>query len=365
MQFRLIPEDPKQAHRLRRFFYACAGAAVTFALLVFYLFAGMIELGPLLAAASATVFLTALFYAVLRSGLNLRARDPSLTGPMIVASTLVLLYVIDQAPEGRPLLLLAYLVPFLFGVFRLNTAQMLAMAGLFMAGYGWILWQDWRAAEAMGALRGLVLQWLVPAVVLCWFALFSGYVSRMRKRLADSNSKLAAALQQVQSMMSRDEVSGLYTRRHMMEVLDREKRRSDRSGTRFCICMIDLDYFKVVNDTHGHAAGDEVLKSFGTTMLPVLRPGDVLGRFGGDEFLLVCADTPLEGAQSLAERVRRAMEQMRLPGMPQGSTLSLGVAQYQPRDSIEALLGRADAALYAAKQGGRNRVEVARALQEA
>ena len=117
-----------------------------------------------------------------------------------------------------------------------------------------------------------------------------------------------------------------------------------------------------INDSHGHAAGDEVLRSFARTLRPLIRPADVLGRYGGEEFLIVCGGgTSLEGARTLAERIRQAVETMVVPGLPSGFrvTVSVGVAEFLAGESPEELLVRADRALYAAKQAGRNRVVAA------
>jgi diguanylate cyclase (GGDEF)-like protein len=357
----LIPEDGKQAHRVRRVLFACAGVVVFLSVLVLYYFAGLIEPGALLAIAAVSSACAAFFYALIRSGLNRRARDPSLTFPMILASMAMLLLAMSQVSEGRQMLSMVALMPFMFGVFRLNTAQMLGVAALFLAGYGAILWGDWQAARAVGASREVVLEWLVSAAVLCWFGLFAGYISRLRKQLADTNAGLGEAIEQVRTLMSHDELTGLYTRRHLMEVLERERRRSERADKRFCVLMLDLDRFKNINDTHGHGAGDEALRCFSRTLAPVLRPEDILGRFGGEEFLVVSGDTALEGGQALAERIRQAVETMAVPGLPARfrMTVSIGVAQFENGETTESLLGRADLALYAAKQGGRNRVEVA------
>lgn len=361
LNLKLFPDDARQAHRLRRFFLATGAAFM--ALFLFYLLhlLGLIPYEALRNTVAASLLFMLAFFALLRSGLNLRAPDPSLTLPMIVASSGIVLYVIHQAPACRPYLLIIYLVPFMFGLFRLNTTQMMGVAVLFLAGYGWVLSLDWQAGDAADELHPLILQWGVPAVVLCWFALFAGYVGALRKRLAQSNTSLEAALAKVRELVSHDELTGLHNRRYLMETLAREKGRADRTGASFSLLMVDLDRFKAINDNHGHAAGDEVLVCFARSVLPVLRPSDVLGRFGGEEFLLISPDTMIEGAQVLAQRIRHTTETMKVPGLAPDFrvTTSIGVAEYQPMEAVETTLLRGDTALYAAKQGGRNRVEAA------
>ncbi len=129
--------------------------------------------------------------------------------------------------------------------------------------------------------------------------------------------------------------------------------------------MADIDFFKKVNDINGHAACDLVLKNFTKTMSSLLRKGDLLGRIGGEEFVVALGNTDLKSAQALAERLRLAAENSRTQvddGSVISITASFGVAVYNGNESIEALLARADAALYQAKHTGRNRVETARNL---
>ena len=123
--------------------------------------------------------------------------------------------------------------------------------------------------------------------------------------------------------------------------------------------MMDLDHFKNVNDTHGHQAGDEVLREAVRRILGVVRPYDIFGRYGGEEFLLViptnaATTVPFERVRSAIAERQFAIDQIEIP-----VTLSIGVAWSDPNSKLEELLGRADAALYQAKENGRNRVEEA------
>ncbi len=346
---------------MRRFLLAAATSLVVLLLFGLYFLIGMLEARELVKLTVATLAINAAFYLVFRSGLNLLLRDPSLTLGMILASTLVLLYAISATNGGRSTLLLVYLVPFLFGLFRLSTTQMLAIATFFLAGYGWILTREWEQLGARGISNQLVIEWIVPAFVLCWFAVFAGYVGALRKKLADNTVQLERALARLQTLVSRDDLTGLHNRRHITELLEQERSRADRGGLPFCLVMIDLDRFKTINDTWGHGAGDEVLKAFADNARRILRPTDFFARYGGEEFLLVSTQTDLEGAQRLAERLRAMIAAALFSGLPPGTqvTVSLGITQYRRGDSIQATLLRADAALYAAKQNGRNRIETA------
>ena len=159
-----------------------------------------------------------------------------------------------------------------------------------------------------------------------------------------------------------DPLTGALNRRSLMEHL---QAMVDDPKMQLCVLMADIDFFKKVNDINGHAAGDLVLKNFTKTMSSLLRKGDLLGRIGGEEFVVALGNTDLKSAQALAERLRLAAENSRTQvddGSVISITASFGVAVYNGNESIEALLARADAALYQAKHTGRNRVETARNL---
>ena len=158
-------------------------------------------------------------------------------------------------------------------------------------------------------------------------------------------------------MATHDSLTNALTRRHMDEACRMELQRSRRSGRSMALLMMDLDHFKAVNDTHGHQTGDQVLINFVIKVNALLRPSDQLGRFGGEEFMLLLPETSLDDATQVAERIRTVCAE---PGQQPGCTVSIGVASLlDSRDSMEALLARADAAMYRAKDNGRNRVETA------
>ena len=350
----------RQSHRLRRFQLGCAGVIMAHLLYLVCHLAGALDERALVNVAATSTLLVLAFYAILRSNLNLRLADPSMTLPMIVASTMVMLYVISQAQAMRTELVLLYVVPFLFGMFRLRTITMLVVAAIFLLGYAFILSNSNVNVVDSHPNNLALARWTITAVTLGWLALFTGYLARLRKRLMESNAQLADALKQVQQLVSNDELTGVYNRRHMNIVLELEKSRSDRSGDGFCIFMMDLDHFKSINDRHGHAVGDSVLRLFADNMRPILRPTDFFGRIGGEEFLVVSTDTGIEGALILAERLRSRCELLQVPEMPESFriTVSIGITQYRRGEPVERAMRRADSALYAAKQKGRNQVEI-------
>jgi len=157
-----------------------------------------------------------------------------------------------------------------------------------------------------------------------------------------------------------DGLTGCFNRRHALQTLDAELRRVRRTGTPLSIVMFDVDHFKTVNDRHGHLRGDELLANVGATLGRVTRSSDVRCRYGGDEFLVILPDTPVAGAQQVAEGIRRDVARLRIArDETEGPTISVGVASAQPGElDATALIARADAALYHAK-AARNSICVA------
>ena len=204
-------------------------------------------------------------------------------------------------------------------------------------------------------------------VVLLSSTFLTTRVQSTREHLRRQKAELAQALEQIRQLATHDDLTGLLNRRAMLDRMQLEQRRSLRSGSPLLIAQLDIDHFKAVNDTHGHAAGDLVLQSFADTVRRNVRDTDVLARWGGEEFVLLLCDTPASDAVTLMERLRQAVQAMQVPvaqgGQPITVTVSIGLARHTPADPLAGTLERADQALYAAKAGGRNRVVPAPCLR--
>ncbi|MDP2418403.1 MAG: GGDEF domain-containing protein, partial [Hydrogenophaga sp.] len=227
-----------------------------------------------------------------------------------------------------------------------------------------------------GILKVYVLRDLEPLLAsnqrdqLWWFGLVSTLVLLSATLAAGAaqyvitTQQQQSALQSINQVLDRqantDALTGCANRRHFMHALDQEINRSNRYGSDFCVLSADIDFFKRVNDTHGHAAGDEVLKHFVATIQSHLRGTDLLGRLGGEEFSILLPQTPAEGGAMMAERIRSAVEvSPALFGTTRiAVTVSMGGVQSQSDtpQGVDVVLAQADEALYAAKQGGRNKV---------
>jgi diguanylate cyclase (GGDEF)-like protein len=191
-------------------------------------------------------------------------------------------------------------------------------------------------------------------VVLPALALVAAGLSTLRRKLGEQRAALAQALSEVERLAVSDVLTGLPNRRAMLEALARSATHARRGIMPFCVAMLDLDHFKHINDTLGHATGDIVLKRFADTMTLTLREGDVFGRWGGEEFLLLLPGATLQTAQMVLARMQVKARDIILPNLQ--VTFSAGIATDNRGEPTDALLARADAALYRAKNSGRNRI---------
>lgn len=170
------------------------------------------------------------------------------------------------------------------------------------------------------------------------------------------NRKLNALNGQLERLSVTDRLTGLFNRMKLDEALDSECLRAQRTGQPFSLIMIDVDHFKQINDTHGHQAGDRVLIEIAQLLQSGTRDIDVVGRWGGEEFMVICPHTDSEGARQLAENLCLKIQAFKFT-VVEHKTASFGVASFQAGDQCQDIVERADAALYAAKGKGRNRVE--------
>ena len=310
-------------------------------------------------AALLTLGFVVLFYAIFRSGLNLRFRDPSLTLPQIVSSTLVILYALSQSKDGHGILALIYMVSFLFGVFRLSTRELLTLTAFVAFSYAMIIAVQWHpeADADPGVFNRKVLNWIVLTAVLGFFSVMGGYISKLRKDLADSKVRLEEALQRIERMASTDELTGVHNRRSLIDFLDRQKSRADRFGSAFAVLMVDIDHFKRINDALGHHGGDVVLSAFARAAAGHLRQTDVFGRYGGEEFLALLEQTPVQSVVVVAERLCALARELNFDELASGLriTVSIGGTDYRKPESWQTTVERADQAMYRAKEGGRDR----------
>jgi diguanylate cyclase (GGDEF)-like protein len=306
----------------------------------------------------------ALVYAALRSGWSERFADPALTTTQIALGVLVVEWGYLICGPARSLTLFPLLLIFVFGAFSLDwrritlltlfaLASLVAcVATLHVTRSGIASWSLRDADLRLDLSNVLMVLVLLPAV-----SLVAARLSSLRSRLRSQRAALTQALREVQRLAIHDELTGLANRRHMQERLEQEKSRCQRTGRQFSIAVIDLDHFKRINDSLGHAGGDAVLRAFAAATAATMRGADLMARWGGEEFLLLLPDTPGAQAQAvvmrLLERVRTLPCAADLP-----MSFSAGVTEHHQDESVSDTVARADRQMYEAKRAGRNTVRL-------
>ncbi|MEK8031181.1 GGDEF domain-containing protein [Ideonella sp. DXS29W] len=299
-------------------------------------------------------------FAVVRSGISLRWRDPSIAMFQMLFATAcgAMAYVLAGPVRSAALPIMA--VVLMFGMFGLTVRQLIVAAALTLLWFGaaglyWVVHSggDPQVITVEKINFGMLLLMLSGVCIL------TARLARLRERARRHKAELEAALEQNRLLATQDALTGCLNRRAMMGRLAQALSMSARFGTPCSVIMIDLDHFKRINDVHGHAAGDEVLRAVAELARGSLREVDALSRWGGEEFLVLLPSTAAAEAVACAERLQARVSGMRLTQLPNDLSLSFsaGVAAFKGADEpLPALIDRADRAMYRAKQAGRAQV---------
>lgn len=347
-----------QRLRMRRSLWGLTGQGASLFIAVLLYWYDMLPAVNLLVYLALVLVVALPFFILILLGRNLRFADPSMTAAQIISSLwpaiFTMFFVTD--PQARTAFLFIATGGLLFGMFALRRRDMLLVSLTIVGSYLILLMALQRLEPSRIDWRAESVVVFAYAVVLVMIAYIGSYIADIRHRLRQQNRRL-------EELATRDPLTQLPNRRSLMTQLQRESSRTARRSPEqddLCVSMLDIDLFKPINDTWGHDVGDRVLHRVACTLREELREGDFVGRFGGEEFVLVLPETTLDAAREAAERVRSAVEALRFDGLPDiGSiTVSQGVALHQPGEHIEDTLKRADQALYRAKEAGRNRVVV-------
>ncbi|KMY66039.1 hypothetical protein AAU61_18920 [Desulfocarbo indianensis] len=362
--FKYFPEnDHLQRLRLQRVFLMQAGGAIHTLLCLIALLLGYFRGGwPVFLIIFSLAWSVHLTFAVLvRAGWNKSFKDPSLTLAQITWATLVVMATVYCLSELRMVVLMYYLLVIFFAAFSLSKLGFAYITILAVTCYGGVIGLLALYYPDSVNFTVEVVRWVGFAVSMTAFSFVGADLSELRRRVSRQNHDLREALATIRGLAITDELTGLCNRRHIMGVLQYQKSLADRGRHSFVLAFADLDHFKKVNDLHGHQAGDEVLKRFAQIAKGSIREVDYAARYGGEEFVMVLVQTGLPEAVKIAERIRTQVEEetfLKKEGVEIKITVSLGLTQYRPKESVEEALARADDALYAAKQEGRNRVVV-------
>ena len=328
-------------------------------ILVLYAYAGTT---PLLTAFAYVIFgliSVGSFWALSEIKLNDRFKDHYVVVQQSSVSLIIMLMFLYIAPEVGCVFLCSLFVIFAFGSLRSTpqqtaimwTAMTLGLAALFLLTDKPIDMPNRSYMERFATMLVFVM-----TIGRCMFiGIFS---SALRESLYKRGLELREAYKRIEELAELDELTGAFNRRSIMRALDDEIARAHRTGTACAVALIDLDWFKKINDLFGHPTGDEALRTFAITMFANIRSIDKFGRYGGEEFLLILPETTDTTAERTLDRLRAIIADLDWSTISPSMTvtISAGVVMLQPNETSDSVLARADAALYRAKGSGRNRV---------
>src|SRR4051794_6948873 len=331
-------------------------------ILLIYAYAGTIpaSVGPAFGICGLSS--VACFIALSEAGINDRFKDHYFVLQQSLVSLAIMLAFAWLAPEVGILFLCTLFVVFSFSALRSTprqtaiawTAMALGLAALFLLTDKPVSMPHQSYLERFTTMLAFTL-----TVGRCMF--LGIFASALRESLYKRGLQLKEAYRRIEELAELDELTGAFNRRCIMRMLDDEIARAHRSKTPFSVALMDLDWFKRINDAFGHPTGDEVLRTFAITVFANIRSIDRFGRYGGEEFLLILPETPHDLAARILERQREIIADLDWSAFSPGMrvTISAGVGTLGPDEASDALLARADSALYKAKAQGRNRIATA------
>jgi diguanylate cyclase len=297
------------------------------------------------------------FYAVIRSGLNKRCADPTLAYPQVIAAQSLVAgaYAVLGPVHSATLIMLALVL--MFGMFTMRAEAVRAACVYTIVAMGLVMIWGARTDPAHYPPLHECFNFVIVVTVMAAIAQLSEQLVSMRLRLKTQRAALQDALAQIRELATRDELTGLPNRRHMLDMLHEHALRRARGGQRFFVGLIDLDHFKTINDNHGHCVGDHALRGFAEQAQAVLRSTDVIGRWGGEEFLLILAENgpgePTVGIERLRAALANTAVCTTVPELR--VAFSAGLTRYRDGEPVGQVVERADHALYSAKSAGRGR----------
>ncbi|MEO8061658.1 MAG: GGDEF domain-containing protein [Pseudomonadota bacterium] len=358
--------DRDKSRRLYRVLLVCAiGVSYFIDTLLYGLFAwaGTIDLRTVGIYGAAGLGHLVLF-SLIQWFWNVEQRpDPQLVGWQMSFAILVQLLGVALAPQLAPLFIGTLSIVFAFGSLRIELRLALLLWALAFAGLAIALVLPSRPS------LGLVNPDRIEVALLCaGFALIAlrttllGYYgSAMRMRLYKVNWALGKAKHHAEKIAASDALTGAMSRGAVLPRIEESVKRAVRRGVPACVAMLDLDWFKSINDQYGHVAGDRVLRRVVERMRECLRSSDLIGRYGGEEFVLFLPGASQAVAVRLVERIRKTIAATDWSDIAVGLKVSVscGIADARPKDNLDTLIARADQALYAAKRGGRDQLQVA------
>ena len=358
--------DRDKSRRLYRVILVCAiGVSYLVDTLMYGLFAvaGTIEPWVVAAYGAAGFGHVVLFSLIHWFGDVERREDPQLVAWQMGYAVLAQILGMALAPQLAALFIGTISIVFAFGSLRIELRTALATWLVAFIGIGAVLVLPGHATLGIVSPSRfeVVLLCLSFALIALRTMLLGYYGSAMRMRLYKVNWALGRAKNDAELLAASDPLTGALSRRAILPLIEKSVKRASRKGVPGCVAMIDLDWFKSINDRFGHLVGDKVLRRVVERIRECSRDADVIGRYGGEEFVLLMQGADQNGGARLVERIRVAVAAADCSDIAPGLTVSVscGLASIRANDTVDAVLARADQALYEAKRGGRNQLRVA------
>ena len=356
----LLTTDPVQRARLSQAGLALLVLAAGVVGMHYFAWAGLAPMEDVLRWSVLTLAGMVVLFVLIRSGWSRRWRDPSMSVMQMLYGLCSSAVAYALIGAGRGAVFPVVMVILMLGMFKASPRQMLGVSLFAVLLFG----------STMTAMALREPQVYVPAVELGHFllvaimvpamSLLAGRLSRMRHRARLQRTELAQALSHLREHITRDELTGLTNRRRMQALMIQEHQRCIRSGQIFCLAVLDIDGFKQVNELHGYAVGDAVLRAVAQEALRQVRMCDRLSRWESDDLVLMLTDTRAAMARGGVERLLQRVEALRIlnGNTALSVTLSAGLAEHLAGESAVQTLQRAEAALREAKAAGRGQLVV-------
>jgi diguanylate cyclase len=357
----LLTTDPVQRVRLSQALLAMGLMTAGVAAMHYFVWIGVASSGGVWIWTALSLAGMAAAFWLIRSGWSRRLADPSLTAPQMIYAITSGAFAYALVGAGRGGVFPIVMVILMFGMFIVTPREMARISLYAVAVFGVTM-------AAMASLRPLEYppaielgHFIMVATMMPAASILAARLAAMRQRSRQQRSELTAALAHIRELATRDELTGLINRRHLLELMAQEHQRCVRSGHTFCVALLEVDGFAAHVARLGADGEDQLLRGVAETALRVVRVADVLASWGGPRFVLLMSDTRAGLARAGLDRLRESVAQARVAATDETMrvTLSSGLAEHHAGETIEQTLSRAEAALNEARANYGSRMVVA------